>query len=104
MAHGPGIKLVNGLAEASTNGDTIYTYRCRARFLTPTMPGLVPSQFLTVMPLAPPAGNTREEETRAKRARGSLTHHLDLLEAHLNLQGNFAIVGRITWGECALQV
>jgi len=38
MAHGPGIKLVNGLAEASTNGDTIYTYRCRAPFLTPAMP------------------------------------------------------------------
>jgi hypothetical protein len=35
MAHGPGIKLVNGLAEASTIGDTIYTYRCRARFLNP---------------------------------------------------------------------
>src|SRR5262247_1093459 len=26
------------------------------------------------------------------------------LEAHLNLQGDFAIVGRINWSECALQV
>jgi len=38
MAHRPGIKLVNGLAEASTNGDTIYTYRCRAPFLIPARP------------------------------------------------------------------
>jgi len=30
IAHGPGIKLLDGLAEASTNGDTIYAYRCRA--------------------------------------------------------------------------
>jgi len=33
MAHGPGIKLLHGLAEASTNGDTTYAYRCRPRFL-----------------------------------------------------------------------
>jgi hypothetical protein len=30
IAHGPGIKLLNGLAEASTNGETTYAYRCRA--------------------------------------------------------------------------
>ncbi len=29
IAHGPGIKLLYGLAEASTNGDTTYAYRCR---------------------------------------------------------------------------
>src|SRR5439155_5990573 len=28
IGHGPGIKLLNGLAAASTNGDAIYTYRC----------------------------------------------------------------------------
>ncbi len=33
MAHGPGIKLMNGLAEASTNGNTIYAYRCRGEVL-----------------------------------------------------------------------
>jgi hypothetical protein len=32
LAHGPGIKLMNGLAEASTNGNTIYAYRCRGEF------------------------------------------------------------------------
>jgi hypothetical protein len=51
----------------------------------------------------------REGETRAKRARGSLTHHFDLREraaseTHLNLQGDFAIVGRVIWRECTLQV
>src|SRR5439155_15881494 len=35
IAHGPGIKLLYGLAEASTTGDTTYAYRCRVRFLTP---------------------------------------------------------------------
>src|SRR5207247_2304176 len=29
LAHGPGIKLMNGLAEASTNGNTIYASRRR---------------------------------------------------------------------------
>jgi len=44
IAHGPGIKLVNGLAQASTNGGTIYIYRCRGRFFnTRHSPGLVPS-------------------------------------------------------------
>jgi len=33
LAHGPGIKLMNGLAEASTNGNTIYAYRCRGEVL-----------------------------------------------------------------------
>jgi len=33
MAHGPGIKLLNGLAEASTNGVAIYAYRCRLLLL-----------------------------------------------------------------------
>jgi len=33
IGHGPGIKLLDGLAEASTNGDTIYPYRCRVPFL-----------------------------------------------------------------------
>jgi hypothetical protein len=32
IAHGPGIKLLDGLAEASTNGKTTYAYRCRPRF------------------------------------------------------------------------
>src|SRR5213593_3061864 len=31
MAHGPGIKLLDGLAEASTMGTTTYAYRCRPR-------------------------------------------------------------------------
>src|SRR5437870_4262553 len=35
IAHGPGIKLLYGLAEASTTGDTTYAYRCRVRFLRP---------------------------------------------------------------------
>jgi hypothetical protein len=44
IAHGPGIKLVNGLAQASTNGGTIYAYRCRGRFFnTRHSPGLVPA-------------------------------------------------------------
>jgi hypothetical protein len=34
MAHGPGIKLLDGLAEVSTNGCTIYTYRCRVDVLS----------------------------------------------------------------------
>jgi hypothetical protein len=34
IGHGPGIKLLNGLAAASTNGDAIYTYRCRGPFFT----------------------------------------------------------------------
>jgi len=34
MAHGPGIKLLDGLAEASTIGETTYAYRCRLRFCT----------------------------------------------------------------------
>jgi hypothetical protein len=34
MAHGPGIKLLHGLAETSTNGVTTYPYRCRALFST----------------------------------------------------------------------
>src|SRR5439155_1831155 len=35
IAHGPGIKLLYGLAEASTTGDTTYAYRCRVQFLRP---------------------------------------------------------------------
>src|SRR5207249_4970318 len=34
IGHGPGIKLLNGLAAASTNGDAIYTYRCRLSLST----------------------------------------------------------------------
>jgi hypothetical protein len=34
IAHGPGIKLLDGLAEASTNGETTYAYRCRPRFFS----------------------------------------------------------------------
>jgi hypothetical protein len=30
MAHRPGIKLLAGLADASTNGVATYAYRCRA--------------------------------------------------------------------------
>jgi len=33
VAHGPGTKLLHGLAEASTNGIAAYTYRRRAEFL-----------------------------------------------------------------------
>jgi len=33
IGHGPGIKLLDGLAEASANGDAIYPYRCRVPFL-----------------------------------------------------------------------
>jgi len=33
IGHGPGIKLLNGLAEASTNGFATYAYRCRVPFL-----------------------------------------------------------------------
>jgi len=33
VAHGPGTKLLHGLAEASTNGVTAYAYRRRAGFL-----------------------------------------------------------------------
>jgi hypothetical protein len=36
IAHGPGIKLLDGLAKASTNGDTTYAYRCRAPLSTTT--------------------------------------------------------------------
>ena len=68
MAHGPGIKLVNGLAEASTIGDTIYTYRCRARFLNPRTPRSGPIQFLTVITLAPPAGGL----VRGRAAEGGM--------------------------------
>jgi len=38
IAHGPGIKLLDGLAQASTNGDTTYAYRCRAPFSTTRTP------------------------------------------------------------------
>jgi len=34
IVHGPGIKLLDGLAEASTNGETTYAYRCRPRFFS----------------------------------------------------------------------
>jgi len=34
IAHGPGIKLLDGLAEASTNGETTYAYRCRPRLFS----------------------------------------------------------------------
>src|SRR5439155_16883869 len=39
LAHGPGIKLLDGLAEAGTMGKTIYAYRCRLRSCR-TRPGL----------------------------------------------------------------
>jgi len=39
IAHEPGIKLLDGLAEASTNGETTYAYRCRPQFLS-TLHGL----------------------------------------------------------------
>src|SRR2546422_6570160 len=53
MAHGPGIKLLDGLAEASTNGDTIYAYRCRLRFCTRRQGrNWTNEKFLTVMELA----------------------------------------------------
>jgi hypothetical protein len=32
IEHGPGIKLLTGLAEASTNGDTTYVYNCRVLY------------------------------------------------------------------------
>ena len=52
IAHGPGIKLLDGLAEASTNGDTIYAYRCRPPFFS-TRHGLDRAlKFLTVIGLA----------------------------------------------------
>ena len=54
IAHGPGIKLLDGLAEASTNGITTYTYRCRPGFLKGTRSrrdrGI--RKFLTVIGLA----------------------------------------------------
>lgn len=50
IGHDPGIKLLNGLAEASTNGDAIYAYRCRAPFLCPGIDESGPMlQFLTVI-------------------------------------------------------
>jgi hypothetical protein len=60
LAHGPGIKLMNGLAEASTNGNTIYAYRCRGEVLYTSRSGLVPAntKFLPVMALA---GSTNEK-------------------------------------------
>jgi hypothetical protein len=30
IAHRPGVKLLDGLAQASTNGETTYAYHCRA--------------------------------------------------------------------------
>src|SRR5205814_10565915 len=35
IAHGPGIQLLYGPAEASTTVGTTYAYRCRVRFLRP---------------------------------------------------------------------
>src|SRR5207249_7330242 len=52
IAHGPGIKLLYGLAEASTNGKTTYAYRCRLRSYR-TRHGLHHiTKFLTVIGLA----------------------------------------------------
>ena len=68
IAHGPGIKLLYGLAEASTNGDTIYAYRCRLRFCTRRQGrNWTNEKFLTVIGL--PAGQLEEllsEESVAK--------------------------------------
>jgi hypothetical protein len=56
IAHGPGVKLLDGLAEANTNGNATYTYHCRASFLERTLAktGLCAAmlQFLTVIGLA----------------------------------------------------
>ena len=50
IGHRPGIKLLNGLAGASTNGDTTYTYRCRAPFLPSIMDYSGPMlQFLLLL-------------------------------------------------------
>jgi hypothetical protein len=51
IAHGPGIKLLDGLAEASTNGAATYAYRCRT-LLFKTPAGLLTTQFLPVLALS----------------------------------------------------
>jgi len=46
--HGPGIKLLNGLAEASTNGLTTYAYRYRVQSLEHVSDS-INEKFLTVI-------------------------------------------------------
>src|SRR3989454_12377330 len=59
IGHGPGIKLLNGLAEASTNGDATYAYRCRVPFLRLIMDGSGPMlKFLAVIGPARPGRGT----------------------------------------------
>src|SRR6266850_1545219 len=59
IGHGPGIKLLNGLAEASTNGDATYAYRCRVPLLRLIMDGSGPMlKFLAVIGPARPGRGT----------------------------------------------
>ena len=54
---------------------------------------------------SPPREGRRERSERGGRSHTILIYtNQPRLEVHLNLQGNFAIVGRINWSECALQV
>src|SRR6266516_4132731 len=59
-AHGPGIKLLDGLAEASTMGITIYAYRCRPHLVEHDRDWMGPHEkFLTVRePASRPAPDT----------------------------------------------
>src|SRR2546422_6647772 len=69
IGHGPGIKLLNGLAEASTNGNATYAYRCRVPLLRFIMDGSGPMlKFLTVIGPRRAGRSTPKFRRRAERS------------------------------------
>jgi hypothetical protein len=51
VVHGPGVKLLDGLAETNTNGDATYTYRYRLPLLPQSSTFRARPQFLSVIGL-----------------------------------------------------
>ena len=98
---------MNGLAEASTNGNTIYAYRCRGEVLYTSRSGLVPAntKFLPVMALAT-AGSTNEEWAIPHQGKPTPNEELaipDSRKPNPNQEQAISALG-IRLGECGIKV